>query len=328
MNFSNDTGFPVKMLSASTGDKEMLVIAGAKVTYQLENGWLIPVSADQAWPVFNKPFVFEGATLGPELEFRKSGIDIFVFGKARAPRGQPVPRMRVTLECGRLRHQTEIFGDRVWTRSKGGLAASDPQSFVEMPLTNDRAYGGKTAFDGLEMVHPINAAGRGFYLSEREAEGKPLPNLEHVENRIKAWHDQPRPACWFKPQGSLALHDADLQDLDKLLVRLMESGFNQTVPELVANPDDLGASLRLVGFAAQGDIVFPMPRRTGPTAHVQIGARRGRFPSSITSLTILAAEQVLIVTYLCLFRYLFEPLESRNMQLQWTDDPKIGPVRA
>src|SRR5215470_12420689 len=91
--------------------------------------------------------------------------------------GKPTRRTTVKVESGRISHHVAVFGDRVWRKSPKGLIPSEPEPFVEMPLANDRAFGGKVLLEGLEIPHPHNPAGRGFYLSEGEAEGKPLPNL-------------------------------------------------------------------------------------------------------------------------------------------------------
>ncbi len=326
MEFSNSTDFPAQFLPGSTSDREMLGIIVCKVTYLMDQGWLIPAPPDQAWPVFDKPFTFQDVILGPELDFRKNGVDIFVFGNAVSPLEKQTRHMRLAVETGRLSWQVDVFGDREWIRSRKKLISSEPALFEEMPLTNDRAYGGTAIWDEMELVHSVNPEGRGFYMSEAEAEGKPLPNLERPDTLIQTWEAQPLPACFFKPKGVAADPDAAAEDLEKMVCDMLEPLFNQTVPELVANPDDLGDQLRLLGFSPEGELIFPMPRRVGPTAHVSVGNLRSRFPSALSHLIVLAREQVLIATYLCLFRYLFRPMEKRYAELRWTDPPEVKPV--
>lgn len=306
----------------------MLGIIACKVTYTLsEEGWLIPADAEQSWPVFEKPFVFENVTLQSELDFRKNGIDIIVFGKAVSPYRKPVPAMKVIIECGRIFYEVDVFGERLWQRLNDTLIPSAPIPFDEMPLTNDRAYGGAAVWEGIELTHSINPEGRGFYISKTEAEGKPLPNLERPDFLIQAFEDQPRPACLFKPNGMYFDQDVNQDNVEKIFPDLVESPFNQAVPELVASPQDLGNSLRLVGFSADGEILFPMPPINGPTAHVSVGDLRGCFNSTISSLIVLAEAKALIVTYLCLFRYLVRPMEVRNVELRWSEDPSVEPVK-
>jgi hypothetical protein len=326
MDFANLTDFPAKMAAGSTGETEMLYVVACKVTYALDRSWLVPVPPDQAWPVFDNPFFFEGITLGPEMDFRKNGVDLLVFGCAVAPHSEPARHMRIGVECGRLCHHVEIFGERFWSGSGKKLVPSNPEPFLEMPLTNDRAFGGTGLIDGLEMPHAVNPAGKGFYLSASDAAGKCLPNLERPDSLIQRWEDQPRPACFFKPAGNLEAGDSTTQDSQARVIRLLESGFNQTVPELVARREDLGSHLRLTGFSADGSIVFPMPRLSGPTVHASAGALRSCFPSIISSLVVLAPERVVVVTYLCLVRYLFRPMEKRHIELRWTESSKVGPI--
>jgi hypothetical protein len=326
VEFTNLTGFPARMVTGSTGDTEMLYVIVCKVTYVLDQGWLIPVSEDQAWPVFDQPFVFEGTSLGPELDFRKQGVDLLVFGNAMARHGEPTQQMKVAIKCGRMRHEMEVFGDRRWGNSDSGLVPSEPEPFLEMPLRHDRAYGGKAVLDGIEMMHSANPEGRGLYLTEEEATGSPLPNLERPDDLIRHWTDQPRPACFFKLPGILDATGIPEKDPEAALLAKTESAFNDAAPELIAEASDLGDTLRLIGLSGDGDIVFPMPPQTGPTAYVSVGLLRSQFPSRVSSLVVLARDRTLIVTYRCLFRCLFRPLEKRCAELRWTADVKAGPV--
>ena len=78
MEFINHTPYPAKFLTGSTGEQEILGIVACKVTYLLEGDRLVPVTGEDAWPVFDKPYEFEGIPLSPETEFRKKGVDILV----------------------------------------------------------------------------------------------------------------------------------------------------------------------------------------------------------------------------------------------------------
>jgi hypothetical protein len=174
------------------------------------------------------------------------------------------------------------------------------------------------------MPHPINPIGRGFYLSPEMAEEQPLPNLEFPDALIRTLEDRPPPACFFKPQGSLLVKLDRENDIDQLFRDSVRYGFNQTIPALVASLEDLGPGLRLYGFSPEGDITFPMPPHSGPTAHVTTGARRSRFPSTLSTIVALVDEQVLVATYLCAFRYLMQPLEKRRVELRWSGDRRVA----
>jgi hypothetical protein len=326
MEFVNNTSYPAKFLTGSTGEQEIIGIVACKVTYRLEDEMLVPVNGEDAWPVFDKPYEFEGIPLAPEVDFRKKGIDILVFGKAVAPDEEPVTSLRVAAECGQVCHQIAVFGDRVWKTSVLGLTPSDPKPFVEMPLTNDLAFGGLAKMQDAKVLHPVNPQGRGFLYEKHEVEGTPLPNLEDPDVLIVNWQDKPRPACWFKPIGMLRAKDAPEVPTEELLVAIMQSMFNQAVPELVAQPEELGETLRLVGFSGDGDIVFPMPDVQGPTVEVHVGDLEGRFPAALSTLIALPRERVLIATYTSLFRYLMRPQEKRRAELKWPGNEQEGNV--
>lgn len=328
MDFANETPVPAEMLVGSTGDREMLCIVACKVTYRVDvDGGLAPVTGDDAWPVFEEPFVFRGVDLAPDMDFRKRGIDLLVFGNAIAPRRDAVPSLRLAIECGDFRHDVDVFGERRWRASGRGLVPSSPEPFVEMPLTNDHAYGGAAVWEGTEMTHPVNPDGKGFYLSEEEAEGEPLPNLERPSDRIGAWSDQPSPACLFPPQGvEIDPEEVEAEGPERVVAAQMGTMFNQAVPELIVDSESWGERLRLTGFTPEGELVLPVPEVGGPTAHAAIGDLRSRFPSRLASLIVLVPERVLVATYRCLFRYLFRSEELRSVELRWEGDPAVEPV--
>lgn len=327
MELTNSTDFPALLLGGAMGDREMLYIIASKVTYSLENGALVPVDKDQAWPVFDKPFDYEGVTLGPELDYHKNGLDIFVFGKAMAPGGQPTGQMTVALECGKVRHETRVSGHRFWAKALMEISPTDPEPFIEMPIYNSFAYGGKTILREVEMFHPVNPDGRGYCMDKQMADGTALPNLERPDALVHSWKDQPKPACWYKPMGILDMPDFSGKEPSEVMPEMMEGLFQQTVPELVAQPEDLGDCFRLVGFSSDGDIIFPCPHLQGPTAHVSIDDSRSRFPSKISSIVILAEQKIMIVTYLCVFRYLFRAEDKRSVELKWSGNAKVDPVK-
>jgi hypothetical protein len=320
MEFTNLTGFPAKFQPGGTTDSEMLGIVASKVTYLTEGARLVPVTDEtQAWPVFDKPFFFRGVSLAQELEFRKRGIDVLVFGNAVVPAREPVPEMEVAIRSGRLDYRVRVIGDRIWNRSAGGLAPSEPKPFSEMPLTNERAYGGVATFDGADFHHAVNPDGRGFYMEEDQAAGGAMPNLERPDEPIGAWTDNPKPACLFKPTGRHMDADAPGDDPYASMPRVLRDTFNQAVPELVVEPGDLGERLELFGFDRRGALALPLPPVNGPTAHVAVGKLRSRFPSTLSTLLVLVPEGVVIATYLCLFRYLFRPQEKRTVMLRWSE---------
>jgi hypothetical protein len=323
VKLENLTPFPAKMLVGSTSDHEMVGMVACKVTYVFGDGGLVPAPAEESWPVFEQPFVFESATLPAELDFRKIGVDVAIFGRVRTLDARPARHLRAGIYWGSLGYEVDVHGDRWWQRSPRGLVASEAEPFVEMPITNDRAYGGSALLDGVLCAYAENPAGRGYYLGEAEAEGKPLPNLERPGTAISRWDDRPRPAIFYKAGPEVRPDEIQTRGEDAVLAQLMAEGFNGSVRELVADPAQLGPSIRLRGFSHTGDIVLPAPHRSGPVAHASVGSVRSRFPSTISSVVVLADVPALAVTYLSVFRYLMRPMEKRTVELRWQQDPRL-----
>lgn len=333
MEFTNSTDFPAESLVGSTGDREQTAMVACKITYRVaSDGGLEPVEDSQMWPVLGEPALFQGVSLLPELEFRKTGIDILVFGEAVAPRGWASRQVSLRVRCGAVDKRVEVFGNRTWLRDVGGLIPSEPEPFEAMPITNDRAFGGPAILAGSEVVHPYNPEGRGYCMSKEEVEGKPLPNLERPEDLITQWDQSPGPACLYKGIGLFL--DADgpgsleglSQSSDSLALprALFRQAFNQAVPDLVCPNGELGRVISLSGFDADGDLLFPLPPEVavpgewGPTVHVSIGDLKSRFPLSISTILVLAPQRVVVVTYLAVFRYLFRAEDLRSAELRWS----------
>ena len=106
--------------------------------------------------------------------------EVLVYGKAMAPRGDPVQALDVGVALGPVAKMIRVFGDRIWYRPQGwtDLRISDPVPFTEMPLDDTRAFGGP----GYEA----NPVGLGFGAETATAAGHtpPLANLEHPAHPI------------------------------------------------------------------------------------------------------------------------------------------------
>jgi len=317
MKFTNSTPYPARLATGSSGQKEIIGIAVCKVTYLAQDGILLPIIGEGAWPVFDKPYVFEGIPLSPETDFRKKGTDLLIFGSAVAPGNTPVASMQVSVACGEINQRTTVFGDRVWETGPDGFRPTPPEPFVSMPLTNNRTFGGSAKLQNTEVVHAINPEGRGFLLEKNRVEGTPLPNIEDPDHLITRWEDTPRPACWFKPAGFIQAKNAPEISPETLPLTMMQSLFNQSVPELITAPEKLGKTLRLSGFSKDGDITFPMPEIGGPIVDVRVGKAEEHFPTTLSTLIVLPREKVMIATYTALFRYLMRSFEKRSARLHW-----------
>ena len=125
--------------------------------------------------------------LGPntplDLCMPKRCGELLVSGKAFAQGGAPAPAVPVRVQMGSVDKRLWVAGDRWWTR--GGT--SEPEPFVEMPITWERAFGG--------AGHAANPSGKGLApVVVDGAEVWPLPNVEDPRRILRSPDDRPPPA--------------------------------------------------------------------------------------------------------------------------------------
>jgi len=109
----------------------------------------------------------------------KPGTDVIVHGVAHAPGGRPARQVEVGFGVGTLTKRLLVVGDRIFVDKLLSTKPSDPQPFVTMPITYERAYGGQL-FDAetqaLRSQVDVNPVGCGL----RRKAGDRCPNVEHV----------------------------------------------------------------------------------------------------------------------------------------------------
>jgi hypothetical protein len=138
----------------------------------------------------------------------KPATDVLLHGSARSHRG-PVPALTAALRVGPAAKSVQVWGDRRVELGRGGaLAFSPPEPFTVMPVTWERAYGGRDVHAESKeakvpdlgpwpadvpeptlgaLSYPRNPHGRGFFLDvdlERLA-GAPVPNLDDAADPVR-----------------------------------------------------------------------------------------------------------------------------------------------
>lgn len=189
---------------------------------------LEPVWADSQSAPGTRWLVHDSDRIAPA----KPATDVLLLGSAWARRGE-VRALEVGLEVGPVRKAIRVEGDRRVERAPGGgLRFEQAEGFTRLPLTWERAYGGR---DGVEerrrwpaargrldpraaaadeephgmLVYPRNYAGRGYLTGEDAGErvvGALAPNLEDPARpldpgrfaipELMDWIDGPVPACF------------------------------------------------------------------------------------------------------------------------------------
>jgi hypothetical protein len=125
-----------------------------------------------------------------DLPLTKPGTDVLVHGHAHAPGGHPAPRVDVALRFSGRTKTLAVIGNRTWRSGVLGPSLSEPEPFVTLPITYERAYGG-TDGDAWERRNPV---GVGFATSANHLVGRPAPNIEDPSELITSWRQRPRPA--------------------------------------------------------------------------------------------------------------------------------------
>lgn len=318
MKLDNRTEFPAVLVRGVLGDDMMFGSLAVRVTYDL--GPELRPAAEQLWEASVRPFDSpQGEMPGDEL-FYRGGVDLFVFGHARAPGGRPTASMDVVCEVGdKFRHAVRVFGERRWVgRPLGAPRIGDPEPFREMPLTFDRAFGGKDEWDGLEVPFPANPEGRGFALDARSLAGRLLPNLEHPERLIAAPMDQPEPVgLGLAPLGfgPRTMRHVDFDPETGMLERLGPGYFNHAFPDMIMPSSVVPGDLLAVhGVREDGPLELVIPP-CPLTAHLSFDDKVIEERPALDQVGVEADEGRAFVSYRWPFRYRMIPEQKRDLVL-------------
>ncbi len=154
-------------------------------------------------------------------------FEVILLGQAHAPKGVACTQMKVAMSVGAARRELLVTGDRRWEKSVFGQRISAPTPFTTMPLAWSRAFGGQAEIEidhesFVDVCDVRNAAGRGFDptmqahgMTKALKSPKPyprfdaarvLPNVEYPQVAVKAWGDNPDPACWATVPTTSSIH--------------------------------------------------------------------------------------------------------------------------
>lgn len=320
MKLVNTTPYPADVFRMSIGDDRIAASVLARVTYDFSSGALVP-SPEQPWIVSPVPWEApDGAgAMDTDDVFYKGGVDVFVFGRAVAARGEPVKRMDVTVSIGSFIRKVVVFGDRVWRRqSGGGLAPSDPEPFTEMPLTLAFAFGGKDTYDGLEVAWPDNPHGKGFCVGPEEdsAVDRPLPNIEDPDHLIQHWSDHPDPAgVALCPRFmSARMRNGLILDDRGRISAIRPTFYNAAFPPMIAERVKPGDAIRITGVSAEGPLELVVPRHD-LFVRARFGPEAREVPLAIDQVGIEVDKKRAFIAYRYPFRYVIVPLQRRSLEL-------------
>lgn len=207
-----------------------------------------------------------------DLPHKKVATDVLLHGHAYAPGGKPVTEVDVTLRVDNIKKTLRVVGDRVWENGVVGVKLSKPEPFTKMPITYERAYGGRdeTAADTKEHSwEPRNPVGTGFATRAEHLLGKPGPNIEDPIAPMSAMK-RPRPAGfgpipghWPPRTDFCGTYDAKWEEERlPLLPDDFDDHFYQSAPLDQQVPDFLrgGELVELHNLTPKGLLRFRLPR--------------------------------------------------------------------
>ncbi|KIG17554.1 putative exported protein [Enhygromyxa salina] len=130
-----------------------------------------------------------------ELHLPKPAADVIVLGDACAPRAQAIPQLDVSVRVANFTKRARVHGDRSWVEYGGHVQPSRPRPFVRMPITWERAFGGRD-LSGAQLAEPRNPVGVGFVGARRPEHmiGQPVPNIDDPADPLTWLGQTPQPA--------------------------------------------------------------------------------------------------------------------------------------
>lgn len=317
MKLQNASPYPARLLRTMVDDRRIYGCVLVRVSHEVVGGRLRPTEA-QPWVVDQGPWQGPWGPMPGDQPPARGGVDVLIYGHARAAGGRPVECIAVTAEIGsRWRSTLHAWGDRSWRRSLGELVPGAAEPVREVPLTLAHAYGGSDEWDGIQVAFVDNPAGRGFYLEEARARGRPLANLEDPEAPIRRWDDRPEPvgtgAC---PQnfGPRVRRGLELDEQTNTIRRIRPSFFNDAFPRMIAPAVAPGELVVVHGVREDGPLKFALP---DPPLRVEIkvGDDGGVRTPTIDQIGVEPDARRVYLTYRYVFRYILTPLQRRSCRL-------------
>jgi hypothetical protein len=280
-----------------TGSEMLLVVV--KATFTLGDGptALVP---EQPPPVRADAYAGEpdatSLVSAAEMMLFKPAADVVVRGSAFTPRGRGSEAL-VSLELGPIRKVIRVVGDRTWKDARGN-EVSAPQSFVEMPVVYERAFGGRDGSAAPPESWPENPVGIGFRSQSSRAslKGALLPNLEDPNRPLRRAGDRV-PACAFGPIApfwSPRVELAGTYDATWMKKRMpflpddFDPRFHQVAPRDQVLPGYLtgGETVSVLGMRAEGGTFTVTLPPLAPEVVVRVAGERHLLPVHCDTLTV------------------------------------------
>lgn len=316
MELINNTPYPALMFRTGLDDDKFAMSVAVRITYDIAEDANAVVSQNQEWKLCRQLWQSEYGAIESDDVFRRGGVDILVFGSAKAPNNVPVHSMEVSVKHnGKTINKVVVFGDRVWKKSLLGMEISTPKTFTTMPVTLANAYGGEADWDGIKIPFGNNPAGKGYHYAKEDYLGKALPNVENPEQLIRKYTDQPDPvgvACL--PQlCEIHMRNNVLFDKDGQIDKLDPKFFNAAFPTMIVDKIKNGDSISVTGMSDKPFLLkVPTQKISMKTT---LGEKEILKEMYIEQVGIITDKNQAFITYRCPINYTLIPLEIRKCEI-------------
>jgi hypothetical protein len=183
----NYTPFPVErafLRDLQGGETWILVV---RATFDVRPDGTLRKAAEQV-PVCLAPSYFgkpgeSSLRYDTDIVLPRPGTDVLLHGHAYAPGGRAAEMVQVAIKAVGWAKTLHVHGERLWQRhaGTGRLVASRGRPFVKLPLTYEKAWGGRDP--GPQGERPPTCAaenplGSGFAKNPLDLLGRPAPSIE------------------------------------------------------------------------------------------------------------------------------------------------------
>jgi hypothetical protein len=269
---SNDTPFAAERTIVADKIGSDVWVVAVKGTFLIRTDGTTVLADEQVpivpFPVHKGDPVSTSLVYESDLDYTKPTTDILLHAQAHAVNGKPATDVEVSMRVGPLSKTLRVFGDRRWTRGLFGLRLGEPEPFLTMPITYERAFGGTDMASENPRKRgwePENPVGTGFAIDPESLEGKLGPNVEapgQGRSRRPTGFG-PLARHWAPRVGYAGTYDDRWREQRfPLLPRDFDERFFQSAPSDQRSPEYLSGKeeVELRNLTPEGTLKFQLPR--------------------------------------------------------------------
>jgi hypothetical protein len=325
MQLDNSTAFPAEVVRSQTIYRDLLLATVVvKLGFEIdEHGEARPLPQDEQLGIYEADTETPLGWLETDLVPIKRGCDLAMYGNAVSPEAKPVTELEVGVQISSgFERRVRVVGDRAWLPTGVGVRMSDPQWFIETPITWDRAYGGRAVqvqdrTQTLAAPFPANPDGRGHVVHAQLAPGVLLPNVEELDQPIRRWEDQPLPASFLPvPRRSSLRGSRGINiDVEGQRVKFQPEAFCFSHPRMWMPSYPHGERVFVWGMRREGPWRLTLPN-VHLSARLELGDSVFTLRLEPDTLLLLPAWNRLIVIARRAVVYQFKPERLRRFVIE------------